>query len=127
MALPSSFTINVSTPTTHDVVFQSLLLNGNAAEWVADSPQGDIEGRIRALLGHEVTGKGIVRSRHGIIFPYWNSTKGIYDGFVGYNGVLTRTKTVPVEFSREVLEMQSEMLTNNTRQLLEVVAAGRLG
>ena len=108
MALPSSITLNVGSPAA-DVVFNTSSPQGNERIYYADSPNGDLAGRIKLRVSHETSKSGIARSLVQFRKPIANAD-GDYDTIVQVNMVATRPETAALTDVDEVLEMAEEVL-----------------
>jgi len=126
MALPSTLTINLATPSAHDVVMGSLQTSGNSATYVAPSPQGDLIGQPRMKVSHETSSKGVVRSLFQFQLPYFNTTTNKYEGTYTANLTLTRPDSLPVVGAQQALEFIADGIANNSYAIRDIIAGGRL-
>lgn len=123
MPLASTFTLNVGSPAA-DVVYGDASHGvGSTVTYYAPSPQADLTGRPSLVFNHQTTKAGVVRSSVTFLKPYFNSTKGIYEGFVKVDVVVNRPAGLPVQLTKDELEKASEILTSTNR---DIIAAGQL-
>jgi hypothetical protein len=126
MSLPSTLTINLATPSAHDIVMGSLQISGNSATYVAPSAQADLLGQPKMKISHETSSKGVVRSLFQFVLPYFNSTTNRYEGNYTANLTLTRPDSLPVVGSQQALEFISDAISNNSYAIRDIIAGGRL-
>lgn len=117
--LPSTVTLNVGSPAA-DVVFSQTGDNtGGATNYVAPSPQGDLEGRPTLSVRHETTNSGLVRTNVKIKVPQYDDTNDVYVGHEQVDITSVRRASHATTETDRCLEMAEKFLTNQRDELAQ--------
>jgi hypothetical protein len=78
---------------------------GDKTEYYAPSPNGDLAGRLKLTVEHQVTKQGIARSVVTIIEPKFDADSGTYPRFIKAVVTLNRSELDSLESVTDPLKM----------------------
>lgn len=91
---------------TTELTFTKRVVDASGAtHWDAEGAQGDLEGRLSLKRASKKTKAGIVGRNLKLVFPYYNSTSGKYEGTAQGSFVLNGPSVMPLAIQRDVVAM----------------------